>query len=79
MDRDETILIVDDEEGIRELCASALQDAGLRVELAPSAAAALMLLESRQIDIVLTDLRMPGMDVNWCDAFARTPPVRTWW
>jgi two-component system response regulator HydG len=62
VERDETILIVDDEEGIRELCATALEDAGFAVESAPSAQAALGILETRHIDIVLTDLRMSGMD-----------------
>jgi two-component system response regulator HydG len=59
---DEAILVVDDEDAIRELCVSALQDEGFQVEEAASAQAALALLESKHIDIVLTDLRMAGMD-----------------
>ena len=57
----DTILIVDDEEGIREFCVGALEDAGFRTETASSGREALNILEARQIDIVLTDLQMPQM------------------
>ncbi len=62
MKHQETILVVDDEEGIREFCVGALEDEGFRVEAAASGKEALSLLEGREIDIVLTDLKMPEMD-----------------
>lgn len=59
---DKTILIVDDERSARDLCKELLKDQGFRIELAESAARALEILESRPIDIVLTDVCMPGID-----------------
>ncbi len=60
------ILIVDDEDAVRELCADALADAGFAVEAVNSATAALHELDAGRFDIVLTDLRMPelsGLDL----------------
>jgi len=62
MDHQQTILIVDDEAGILEFCVGALEDAGYNVQTACSGATALTILKASQIDIVLTDLKMPGMD-----------------
>jgi DNA-binding NtrC family response regulator len=60
--RDRTVLVVDDERSARDLCKEILKGQGFRVEIAESAARALEILESDPIDIVLTDVRMPGMD-----------------
>jgi two-component system response regulator HydG len=57
-----TVLVVDDEEGIREFCVGALEDMGYRVHSAPSGRQALAVLDAGQVDIVLTDLRMPDTD-----------------
>jgi DNA-binding NtrC family response regulator len=57
----DTVLVVDDEEGIREFCVGALEDAGFRTETASSGREALNVLEAKQIDIVLSDLKMPEM------------------
>ena len=57
-----TILIVDDEERLREVIASALDDLGYRTLLAGSGESALRVLETETADLVLTDLRMPQMD-----------------
>ena len=57
----DTILVVDDEEDIREICGETLRAAGCEVRTADSARHALAILEDGGIDIVLTDLRMPGM------------------
>jgi len=56
-----SILIVDDERNTREGLARALKR-HYHVELAESGMAALQKLETLQVDAVLTDLRMPGMD-----------------
>ena len=53
-----TILIVDDEVVIRELCAKALQ--GYEVFQAGSCEDALRLYEKESIDLILTDVMMPG-------------------
>ncbi|HWU51841.1 MAG TPA: response regulator, partial [Tahibacter sp.] len=57
-----TILVVDDEARFREILALALQRAGHRVVTAEDGRAALALLESERVDVVMTDLRMPQMD-----------------
>ena len=56
------ILVVDDEEGVRSFLAESLELDGHQVEEAASGEDALKLLRARSFDLVLTDLRMPGMD-----------------
>jgi two-component system response regulator HydG len=56
---DQTVLVVDDEADIREICSEALLDAGYAVLTAASAREARALLDSEIVDIVLTDLAMP--------------------
>lgn len=53
-----TILIVDDEEIIRELCARALRE--YRVLQAATCEEALQLYKKGHVDLVLTDIMMPG-------------------
>jgi DNA-binding NtrC family response regulator len=57
-----SILIVDDEESVRESLYSWFIEDGYHVECAENARKALTLLESDQFDIVLADIKMPGMD-----------------
>jgi len=54
-----TILIVDDEAIIRDLCARALK--GYRVLEAAEGEEALLIFEQGGIDVILTDVMMPGM------------------
>ncbi len=54
------ILVVEDEPGIREFLAGALEDEGHTVSAAADAMAALALLSARGFDLMITDLRMPG-------------------
>lgn len=58
----EKILIVDDEEMIRNLCTHILTAEGYRVSTAANGQAALLELEATDIDVLLTDIKMPGMD-----------------
>ena len=55
------ILIVDDEESVRELLRDLLEQEGCRVYLAPGAREALSLYEVHQFDGIFTDVGMPGM------------------
>jgi CheY-like chemotaxis protein len=55
-----TILLVDDEPGVRFALTEVLCDRGYRVICASSGAQALTLLDG--VDVVVTDLSMPGMD-----------------
>lgn len=56
------ILLVDDEEDIRDVLAISLQDMGYRVTLAENGQRALNLFETHGFPIVLTDIKMPVMD-----------------
>jgi PAS domain S-box-containing protein len=56
------VLFADDEEGIRKVMAITLADAGYRVLTAPDGETALSLCRKELPQIVITDIRMPGMD-----------------
>ena len=56
------VLFVDDEAALRALMAERLRDRGYEVVEAESGEKALHLLEQFAFDIVITDLRMPGID-----------------
>jgi CheY-like chemotaxis protein len=56
------VLVVDDEADARELFASILAVAGAKVWAAASAADALRILEREEIDVLLSDIEMPGED-----------------
>ena len=57
-----TILLVDDEEGIRKVLSIALEDAGYQVLTAENGVDALKIFEKVHPPIVLTDIKMPEMD-----------------
>ncbi len=59
---DATALVVDDEQDIRDACERILTRAGLRVLKASRGDEALSVLAKENVDIVLLDLKMPGMD-----------------
>jgi putative nucleotidyltransferase with HDIG domain len=56
------ILIVDDEAPIRALLCEHLQQVGYEVMLAPNGCDAMELINGSEFDLVLTDVRMPGMN-----------------
>ncbi len=55
------ILVVDDEPGIRELLRAVLRGDGHRVKVVASGKDALVVFAKEAIDLVITDLSMPGM------------------
>jgi DNA-binding NtrC family response regulator len=57
-----SILIVDDEDSVRDSLYNWFIEDGYRVECAENATKALSILESDSFDIVLADIKMPGMD-----------------
>ncbi|HEX9619984.1 MAG TPA: sigma-54 dependent transcriptional regulator, partial [Polyangiaceae bacterium] len=57
-----TVLIVDDDAAVATVLSAQLGQAGARALVARSATEALELLEQRPIDLVVSDLRMPGMN-----------------
>ncbi len=55
-----TLLIVDDEPIVRELCACALSE--FRIWLAENGIEALQILETEEVDIILSDVMMPNLN-----------------
>jgi DNA-binding NtrC family response regulator len=62
MPRSYSILIVDDEISVRDSLYNWFTDDGYIVEVAEDAKTALNMLEENSYDIILADIRMPGMD-----------------
>ena len=58
----ETILIVDDEKNYTLILSAVLEDAGFETLTANSGSEALEILPQSDIDLVLTDMKMPAMD-----------------
>lgn len=57
-----TIWVVDDEEPVREVLGAMLQQIGHEVRLFPDAASLLSAYQAGRADLVMTDIRMPGLD-----------------
>ena len=57
--RNPRVLIVDDDAGIRALCERTLSGAGFATQLAENGGHALEILDSRRVDLIVTDLVMP--------------------
>jgi len=55
------ILIIDDEETMRDSCRQTLSRDGNRIEVAESGSKGLSLLEAESFDLVILDLKMPGL------------------
>jgi CheY-like chemotaxis protein len=56
------LLVADDEAAIRESLSEVLREEGYEVTEAPDGAAAIAAVQSREFDLVIADLRMPGAD-----------------
>jgi len=56
------ILVVDDEEAVRDLIARSLSSAEYDVDTAEDGATAVERLQTSDYDLLITDLKMPGMD-----------------
>lgn len=78
--RNRRILVVDDEEGIRQVLSRALSVKGYETITASNGSEALNLFLRNSFDLVITDLQMPRMD-GWSlasrikDSFPDTPVV----
>ncbi len=55
------VLVVDDQEVIRELCSEIGESLGYRVSVAASGDEALEVMEREHVDVLMADLKMPGM------------------
>ena len=56
-----SVLIIDDDPGVRDTIGAALQADGLRVSVATSGAAGLALARSVRFDLLLVNLKLPDM------------------
>ncbi len=70
------ILVVDDNEGLRENLGEALEMEGYRVALAANGAAALAEIELELPQVILLDLSMPGMGGRELLARIRANPAQ---
>ena len=60
--RQRSILVVDDEEPVRDMVRRVLEKAGFKATTAPGGAEALEMMQREVPDAVVLDLKMPGMD-----------------
>lgn len=60
-----TILVVDDEEGVRKLLTAWVTSLGHTVKSAPDAESALAVLAEGPVDAAICDILMPGHDGVW--------------
>jgi two-component system response regulator PilR (NtrC family) len=76
-DTQQHLLLVDDEQALREVIAERLGDNGYRVEQAGTGEEALERLNEFAFDILITDLRLPGVDGRQVldEALARYPDI----
>jgi CheY-like chemotaxis protein len=71
------VLVVDDDEGVRAVMASALEDDGWAVATADNGRSALETLRTAQPDAIILDLRMPVMDgITFADQYRIYPEPR---
>jgi two-component system chemotaxis response regulator CheY len=72
-----TILVVDDDEGVRAVMATALEDDGWAVETAENGRVALQALAADRPAAIILDLRMPVMDgLTFADLYREHPDPR---
>ena len=60
--RQQSVLVVDDDPAIRRFIMDALEEGGYRVRAAAEGASALASVEAERPDLILLDVRMPGIN-----------------
>ena len=66
------ILIVEDDKELSQLFQKVLEKNGYQVKSAPDGAQALEVLDKEYIDLIISDIMMPVMDVmSWCRNFVQ--------
>jgi two-component system, chemotaxis family, chemotaxis protein CheY len=74
----ETIVVVDDEIGIRTFLREALQDEGYTILEAGNGHEALSLLTTTRVDLIISDIMMPRMDgLTMVRTMRANPQART--
>jgi len=67
-----TVLVADDDPDVLDVLASILRHADYRVLTAPSGSDAIPILDHEPVDLLLTDVEMPGLDGWQLAAQAKT-------
>lgn len=71
------VLVIDDDEGVRAVMATALEDDGWQVETAANGRMALSQLSQSKPDAIILDLRMPVMDgLTFAEHYRQFPEPR---
>ena len=68
----EAVLVVEDQEAVRSYVQSVLTHAGYRVAVARDGTAAAASLATEPVDLLITDIKMPGMDGRMLCDYARS-------
>ena len=69
------ILVVDDDQSMCEVLEESLRRRGFTVSFRTSAAAALEAIAAEELDVLVTDLNMRGMNgIDLCERVARNRP-----
>ena len=70
MDLNSNILLVEDDDSIRELLEEMLNDEGYVLTAVRNGLEAKELLKKQKFDLIITDFKMPGLDgvelIRWC-------------
>lgn len=69
------VLVVDDDDGVREAVRDYLTDCGADVASVRSAAAAVLMVTEAPPDVLISDVAMPGHDGFWLIRAVRALPV----
>ncbi len=62
MSNGKTLLVIDDDKNIRELLTMEFEDLGYKVVMAENGFDGIQLLKDYDVDLVILDIKMPGMD-----------------
>ncbi|MBU2513629.1 response regulator [bacterium] len=62
MSEKKMILVIDDDKNIRELLSLEFEDLGYSVRTAGSGFDGIQILKDKAVDLVILDIKMPGMD-----------------
>ncbi len=62
MSNGKTLLVIDDDNNIRELLSLEFGDLGYRVLKAETGFEGIQILKDKEVDLIILDIKMPGMD-----------------
>ncbi len=62
MNDSKTLLVIDDDENIRDLLSLEFTDLGYKVITAENGFSGLQILKNHKISLIILDIKMPGMD-----------------